>query len=65
LAPYHHCAGRLGLDPADVFDQAATGGSDWLAELVREFGRRTVINPADFAFVLGYSDDGPTYFSIW
>src|SRR3954467_5791402 len=61
LAPYHDCARRLGLDPATVFDTAATAGPPSLADHVRTFGRRTDITPRAFAFTVVDTPDGPAY----
>jgi hypothetical protein len=64
LAPLHDCARRLGLDPAPVFDAAAEGASPEMAELAREFGRRTDISGDSFAFMVEDTDEGPEYWHI-
>jgi hypothetical protein len=64
LAPLHDCARRLGLDPAAVFDAAAEGASPEMAELAREFGRRTDISGHSFAFMVEDTDEGPEYWHI-
>jgi hypothetical protein len=61
LAPYHDCARRLGLDPVGVFDEAATAGPASIADLVRDFGRRTDVRPSAFAFSVDAAVDGPEY----
>ena len=61
LAPYHHCAGRLGLDPVDLFDAVSSDLPTDLAELVRGFGRRTDITLDAFGWILTNSADGPCY----
>jgi hypothetical protein len=66
LAPFHDCARRLGLDAADVFRQAAELGPPELRETVIEFGRRTDISPAAFAFAVEDAPGGPRYRStLW
>lgn len=63
---FHDCARRLGLDAADVFRQAAELGPPELRETVIEFGRRTDISPAAFAFAVEDAPGGPRYRStLW
>jgi len=64
LAPLHDCARRLGLDPVTVFDAAADGAPPEIAELAREFGRRTDITAHSFAFMVEDTDDGPEYWHV-
>jgi hypothetical protein len=40
LAIFYHCARRLGLEPADLFDQAAYFAAGEIARRMRAFGRR-------------------------
>ena len=40
FAVFYHCAGRLGLDPQAIFNEAAEYASDELATRMRSFGRR-------------------------
>jgi hypothetical protein len=61
LAPFHDCARRLELDPVEVFDTAAAAGPASLADLVRDFGRRTDINETSFAYELQDTPEGPAY----
>ncbi|WP_354697187.1 hypothetical protein DSM112329_02818 [Paraconexibacter sp. AEG42_29] len=61
IAPFHDCAQRIGLDPATVFEEAAARGPASFADVVRQFGARTDITPAGFAFVLRTTPDGPVY----
>src|SRR6266480_3615749 len=61
LAPYHDCARRLGLDPAQVFAEAAEQSPPALQEIVREFGRREDVTPAAFGFYVEETADGPRY----
>jgi hypothetical protein len=61
MAPFHDCARRLGLDPAEVFDTAAAAGPASLADDVREFGRRTDVDGSSFGYELYDTPDGPAY----
>ena len=61
MAPYHHCAGQLGLDPALLFDDVASELPPRTAELVRGFGDRRDIRPRSFGFALEEDDGGPFY----
>ena len=61
LAPFHDCARRLGLDPSSFFAAVAQEGPPTLAEVVREFGRRTDVTPEAFGYVLTETADGPRY----
>lgn len=40
LAIFHHCARRLELDPAEIFDRAADFASGEIGQRMRAFGRR-------------------------
>ena len=66
LTPYHDAAARLGSSPRDVFDAAAEGLPDRIAELARTFGRRS-----DFSLaVMGWrlddgAEGGPAYRFAW
>lgn len=61
LAPYHHCARRLGEDPAELFDTVASGAPATLRDAVRTFGRRDDIEPESFGFAVVETADGPDY----
>ena len=50
LAVYHHCARKLGLNPIDVFDEAADFANRPLANLLMQFGRRTDVNLRNFGW---------------
>jgi hypothetical protein len=65
LAPYHDCARRLGLDPAEVFDEAAERSPAALREVVREFGRRSDVTSAAFGFFVEDTPEGPRYGFAW
>jgi hypothetical protein len=65
LAPYHDCARRLGLDPAEVFDEAAERSPESLRDVVRRFGRREDVNTAGFGFYVEETPDGPRYRFAW
>jgi hypothetical protein len=64
LAPLHDCARRLGADPAAVFDAAAEGAPPEMAQLAREFGRRTDISEQSFSFMVEDTEDGPEYWHV-
>jgi hypothetical protein len=65
LAPLHHCARRLGLDPVEVFDAAAGKGvAPDIAQIAREFGRRQDITEASFGFLFEETEDGPEYWHV-
>jgi hypothetical protein len=61
LAPYYDCAGRLGLDPATMFDQVAEAGPPELTAAVRDFGRRDDVTLAAFGWTVVETPDGPRY----
>jgi hypothetical protein len=64
LAPLHDAARRLGLDPVEVFDAAAKGAASDVAELAREFGRRTDVNGESFAYLVEETEHGLEYWHI-
>ena len=57
IAPFYDAAKSLRLDPSDVFDAAAAGVPDDVAELLRAFGRRTDVSLG----VFGWIWDGEAY----
>ena len=61
LAPFHDCARRLGVDVAELFDDAAESASQRVREIVTTFGRRTDITPRAWAYELDEEPDGPFY----
>jgi hypothetical protein len=61
LAPYHHCARRLGELPDELFDTVAAGAPLTLRDAVRTFGRRDDIEPETFGFAVVETADGPEY----
>lgn len=61
LAPYHHCARRLGEDPGELFDTVASGAPPTLRDAVRTFGRRDDIEPESFGFAIVETAEGPEY----
>jgi hypothetical protein len=50
LAVHHHCAHKLGLDPAEIFAQAAQYATPHMAELLITFGHRTDIHLRSFGW---------------
>ena len=61
LAVYYHCARKLGLNPIDVFDEAAGYTSPPLANLLMEFGRRTDVNLRSFGWRELVTPEGVRY----
>ena len=62
MAPFHHCAKQLGLEPAQLFADVASELPPKSAEFVREFGARKDIRPSSFGFELQKKGpDGPFY----
>lgn len=61
LAPFHDCAGKLGLDVATTFRAAAALGPQSLTAIVIEFGERDDVTLASFAWRLVEDADGPAY----
>lgn len=64
LAPYHHCARRLGEEPAELFDLVAAGAPVTLRDAVRTFGRRDDIEPESFGFAVVETAEGPEYIRV-
>ncbi|HEX6386848.1 MAG TPA: hypothetical protein VF177_19455 [Anaerolineae bacterium] len=61
LAIYHHCAGKLGLNPVEVFDQAADFANPSLARVLTQFGRRTDVNLRNFGWRELMTTEGVRY----
>ena len=61
LAPYHHCARQLGVDPRVLFEEVAAGQPPDVVDLLRSFAARRDIRPRSFGFVLDRDADGPFY----
>jgi hypothetical protein len=62
LAMYYFVAERLGLVPAEVFDDVASSLPDgWVPGLLREFGTRDDITLASFGWLLVETADGPDF----
>ena len=61
LAPYHHCARRLGIDPRGLFETASAGMPFDLQEIVRTFAQRSDVTLDAFGWTLTTSSDGPCY----
>ena len=61
-ALYHHCAARLGVDPAALFDAVAAACAEpFDAEVVRDFGRRADVTPAAFGWREVATASGPDF----
>jgi hypothetical protein len=61
LAPFHHCARRLGLDVSVAFREAAGKGPESLREVVTAFGERRDVTLAAFGYVLVEGPKGASY----
>src|SRR5688572_10670890 len=61
LAPYHDCAQRLGLDPAEELRDAAADGPPSLREVVHTFGERHDVTLASFDYSVTQRPEGLSY----
>ena len=61
FAPFFDAARRLGFEPVDVFDAAASSVPDDVAGLLRTFGRRADVTLGAFGWVL---EDGAYRFAL-
>lgn len=50
LAVFYHCARKLGLEPREVFDEAAQFADDDMAARLRAFGRRSDVTLKQFGW---------------
>jgi hypothetical protein len=65
LAVYYHCARRLDLSPADLFEEAATFAGTDLAEQLRRFGHRTDVSLPSFGWQEVKTPHGVEYKFSW
>jgi hypothetical protein len=65
LTPYWDAVRRLGGEPGVVFEAAAAGLPDKIADLARRFGRRTGLTLAAMGWRLDETTDGPAYRFAW
>lgn len=65
LAVLHHCARKLGRNPIELFDWAATYAADPLAAELEQFGRRDDIVLKKFGWVERRTPDGVTFAYQW
>ena len=65
LAVLHHCAVKLGEDPAALFDWAATFAVDPLAAHLEAFGRREDVSLKKFGWVEQRTPDGVQFSAKW
>ena len=61
LAPYHDCAQRLGLDPAEELRDAAADGPPSLREVVQTYGERHDVTLASFDYSVTQGPEGLSY----
>lgn len=65
LAVYHHCARKLGLNPADVFGQAADYATPALAAPLAAFGHRGDVALRNFGWQEIHTPEGIVYKFSW
>ena len=65
LAVFHHCARKLGLSPAEVFDEAAAYASEVMAARLRAFGRRDDVVLKHFGWRELRGEEGVRYKFEW
>ncbi|MFZ1399406.1 MAG: hypothetical protein WAS33_21045, partial [Candidatus Promineifilaceae bacterium] len=61
LAVYHHCAGKIGEAPAELFEAAAAYAQPELAQKLRNFGRRADIHLKQFGWQELKTPEGVRY----
>ena len=65
LAVYYHCARKLGLEPAAVFDAAAELATDEMAARLRAVGRREDVTLKQFGWRELRGEEGVRYKFEW
>jgi hypothetical protein len=65
LAVFYHCARKLEMDPAELFDEAAEFTSDETATRMRAFGRRAGLTLKQFGWREIKTPDGVRYKFEW
>jgi len=65
LAIFHHCARKLEIEPAVLFDEAAQFAADDMAEKLRAFGRRQDVSLKQFGWREIRTPDGVRYKFEW
>lgn len=65
LAVYHHVARRLGLNPIDVFEDAAVYAGETIAPIMLAFGRRDDVTLSSFGWRELQTPQGVKYKFEW
>lgn len=65
LAIYHHCARRLGLNPAELFAEAARFASLHVAQIMIAFGKRSDVTLSKFGWKELQTPQGVKYKFSW
>lgn len=65
LAVFYHCARKLDLEPATVFDEAAAFAGEEMAGRMRAFGRREDVTLGQFGWREVRTDEGLRYTFEW
>lgn len=65
LAVFYHCARKLEIDPAGLFDEAAQFAAEDIAERLRVFGRRADVTLKQFGWREMRTPDGVHYKFEW
>ena len=65
MPPYWDAAQRLGASTAEVFEAAADGLPERVADIARTFGRRPGLTLAAMGWRVEETPDGPAYRFAW
>lgn len=65
LAVYHHCARKLGLNPADLFNIAADYATDELAPYLVSFGNQADVTLKQYGWQERHTAEGVQYTYSW
>jgi hypothetical protein len=65
LAVYHHCARKLGMNPVDLFEDAAQFASDEFALILLQFGRQPDVTLRKYGWREIKTPDGVVYKFDW
>lgn len=65
LAIYHHCARKLGVNPVDLFEDAAQFASDEFASILLQFGRQPDVTLRKYGWREIKTPEGVVYKFDW
>lgn len=65
LAVFHHCARKLGVEPRELFEEAASYAGEGYVETLRAFGRREDVTLARFGWREMRTPDGVRFSFRW